>query len=701
MLKQLKIYYLFVSLPFVMLLIGAAVFLDAIKSTISSNPHPQINYTIFFIILSGGLIILFNARRLIREAKALVEFSGAIHAKIDLATLQEMANSYTCDIACLLQMIATSGDRSISHQEQAALEHELANVHSRLNRRNSLPQYLTGLLVGMGLLGTFIGLLATLSDITVLISSFADLDMSTASPLVVFRTMIERMKAPMQSMAIAFSASMFGLLGSIILGLMMVGIRRLQGDVFSTLSSEIARHIEIALSFESISFRDGDVSFGNVSTGEVPTSDVSTKILLRIEERLAETARLRQRALSSEIDDFKKQRADMLRTLSEQTEASNNFCSELQQLGRQFSTIFSSMEKGSGEISHQISELTVHLAGDAKETHKLLAVQVDEQKKLRDTLDSYNIEERFAEAARLQQRALSSEIDDFKNQRADMLRTLSEQTEASNNFCSELQQLGGQLGTIFNSMEKGNGEISSQISELTVHLAADAKESHLLLNNASNTFRSGLQQLGGQLGTLSSVTEKGNDEISTKISELTVNLAADTKDSHQLLDNASNNFRSELQQLGGQLGTLSSVTEKGNDEISTKFSELTAHLAADAKESHQLLDNASNNFRSELQQLGGQLGTIFNAMEKGNAEISTKFSELVAHMTDDAKDSQQLLDNASNDFRSELQQLGSQLGTISNVVEKGNAEICSQISELIDHMTAADEPPELPVNTDE
>ena len=118
----------------------------------------------------------------------------------------------------------------------------------RLNRRNALPQYLTGLLVGMGLLGTFIGLLATLNDISTLISSFADLDMNNASPILVFRTMIERMKAPMQSMAIAFSASMFGLLGSIILGLMMVGIRRLQGDIFSMLSSEIARHIEIALS---------------------------------------------------------------------------------------------------------------------------------------------------------------------------------------------------------------------------------------------------------------------------------------------------------------------------------------------------------------------------------------------------------------------------------------------------------------------
>jgi len=502
MFKKLNIYYIFVTLPFALLLVGSAAFFDAIMLTITRNPHPQINYAIFVIILGGGVLITLSAHRLVREAKTLMAYSGAVRANTDWVTLQKMANNYTGDISYLLQMVAASGGRSISHQEQAAIEHELTKARDRLSRRNALPQYLTGLLVGMGLLGTFIGLLATLNDISTLISSFADLDMNNASPILVFRTMIERMKAPMQSMGIAFSASMFGLLGSIILGLMMVGIRRLQGDIFSVLGSEIARHIEIALAHEGVTSASGAAHTGDES-----------RILIRIEERLAEAARLQQRTLTAELDDFQKQRADMLRTLTEQTEASNNFRSELQQLGRHLGTLLNLMEKGNneicaqlseltvlvaadskqsqkfvnvvekgtGEISTQISALNVHLADGAKESHKLLAMQMDEQKRLREALDSYKIEERLAEAARLQQRALSSEIDDFQKQRADMLRTLTEQTEASNNFRSELQQLGRQLGTIFNTMEKGNGEIFTQISELMVHRAADAKESHKLL----------------------------------------------------------------------------------------------------------------------------------------------------------------------------------------------------------------------------
>ncbi len=433
MFKQLNNYYVIVSLPFVLLLAGSAYFFDAIKKTISSNPHPQINYTIFYIILFGGVLILISVHRLMKEAKAIVKYSKAVHSNESIKTLQELSGSFSGDISNVLQMVTASSGRSISHQEQVSIEHELSNVRSSLYRRNALPQYLTGLLVGMGLLGTFVGLLATLSDISTLISSFAELDMASASPLAVFRTMIERMKAPMQSMSIAFSASMFGLLGSIILGLMMVGIRRFQGDISALLGSEIARHIEVALAYESVTsvgVASSVSGSGMLSTGE------EAKILTRIEERLAEAGRAQQRMMAAEIEDFQNQRNDMVRALTEQTETSNRFSGELQHLCSQFGTALTIMERGNSEISTQISEMTVQLAAAAKESHKLLAMQMDEQKRLRESIDSCKIEERLAEAARMQQRVLSAEVDDFQKQRADMLRTLAEQTEASNRLRS-------------------------------------------------------------------------------------------------------------------------------------------------------------------------------------------------------------------------------------------------------------------------
>ncbi len=600
MLRHLKMYYLFVSLPFVMLLVGATIFFDAIRSTLDRNPHPQINYTIFVIILVGGLIILMNAKRLMGEARALVDFSRAIHAKTASAALREMANNFRCDIACLLQMIATSCDRSISHQEQAALEHELANVHSRLNRRNALPSYLTGLLVGMGLLGTFIGLLATLGDIGALIGSFSDLDMSAADPIVVFSNMIEKMKAPMQSMAIAFSASMFGLLGSIILGLMMVGIKRFQGDIFSVLSSELARHIEVALSFESITFRTPDAAIGCYDQA----NDLTASVLLRIEERLTEAARIRQRALTAEIDDFKTQRADMLRALTEQTEANNGFRAELQKLGSQLGTLLTSLEQRNNAVSGQLSDLAVNLAGEGRETHKLLAAQVEEQKRLIDRLDAFNIEERLGESVRNQQRMIGAVIDDFKHQREETLQALTVQNENGRSFNAELQQLNGQMSEIFSSMERSGSEISSQLSELTVQAGSAAKETHRLLNVTNSSVRSDLQQLGsrlqGQLGedsekleqllaTLASQSENGAQQIAARIVELAERQAEGDDKAREQLEGAGEALQGELQQLGKQLSALFQAVEAGGGELAKQVAELMHRRSSDAKTSHELL----------------------------------------------------------------------------------------------------------------
>ena len=139
MLKQLKVYYIFILMPFVLMLAGAAVYADVIMLTLSRNPHPQINYTIFFIIVVGGGLVVRSLRRLMQEAKALSEFSSAIRSGTDLETLQKMAIGFDGDISYVLRMIAASGGRSISHQEQTAIEHELTKATNRMTRRNALP----------------------------------------------------------------------------------------------------------------------------------------------------------------------------------------------------------------------------------------------------------------------------------------------------------------------------------------------------------------------------------------------------------------------------------------------------------------------------------------------------------------------------------------------------------------------------------
>jgi len=379
MLKRLRIYYLYTSLPFILLLIGAAIYHKQIANTLAENPHPQINYAIFVITIMGGLLILANVRRLMQEGAKLDEFTTAVREGDDAERLQARAIDYDVDTAYVMRMMAASTNRNISHQEQIALENELNNAASRLNNRNALPQFLTSLLVGMGLLGTFIGLLATLDDIASLISSFSTVNVGVDNPIDVFRDMVARMKAPMRSMGIAFSASMYGLMGSIILGFMMVSVRRCSQEVMSLLGSEVAQHIEHALAqqegfaysktaIESGSGGTGDADGVGSSAGrliemdpaeakfrrEIATEEV--RVLRRIEERLSESSRLQDRALQAELDNFGKQRNEMMRAMADHNESVSQFRGELQRVGRQLGTILGLMERGNADMLTQLNE---------------------------------------------------------------------------------------------------------------------------------------------------------------------------------------------------------------------------------------------------------------------------------------------------------------------------------------------------------
>jgi hypothetical protein len=95
-----------------------------------------------------------------------------------------------------------------------------------LEQKLELPHFLGGALVGMGLVGTFIGLLGTLEDLSTVFSALVNPSISTMSPTQMFSDMVTKLQAPMQGMGTAFVASLYGLLGSLLVTLMMVSARK-------------------------------------------------------------------------------------------------------------------------------------------------------------------------------------------------------------------------------------------------------------------------------------------------------------------------------------------------------------------------------------------------------------------------------------------------------------------------------------------
>ena len=89
------------------------------------------------------------------------------------------------------------------------------SIGSRLDERRDTSRYLVNLLIFLGLLGTFFGLLETLQSVGKVISS---LDVSSSDSINVFQELKNGLQAPLSGMGTAFSASLFGLSGSLILG---------------------------------------------------------------------------------------------------------------------------------------------------------------------------------------------------------------------------------------------------------------------------------------------------------------------------------------------------------------------------------------------------------------------------------------------------------------------------------------------------
>ena len=101
---------------------------------------------------------------------------------------------------------------SLSTQAMRSL---LDGILSRLDESRDISRYATGLLIFLGLLGTFWGLLETVASIGDVINS---LSVKSGDATTIFDNLKKGLKAPMAGMGTAFSSSLFGLAGSLILG---------------------------------------------------------------------------------------------------------------------------------------------------------------------------------------------------------------------------------------------------------------------------------------------------------------------------------------------------------------------------------------------------------------------------------------------------------------------------------------------------
>ena len=109
--------------------------------------------------------------------------------------------------------------------KSSAISRLIENTDMSMSSIRETSKYLVGLLVFLGLLGTFWGLLKTIGSVGNVISGLGIDDTNVAG---FFNSLKDGLNAPLQGMSIAFSSSLLGLTGSLILGFMDINLGQAQ-----------------------------------------------------------------------------------------------------------------------------------------------------------------------------------------------------------------------------------------------------------------------------------------------------------------------------------------------------------------------------------------------------------------------------------------------------------------------------------------
>ncbi len=189
--------------------------------------NPGLNALIGGVLLIGIILAFRQVIRLYPEVRWVNNFRIS-----DPGLAMERRPTLLAPMAAILGGERT-GRMSISQQ---TMRHLLDSIATRLDEARDISRYMTGLLVFLGLLGTFWGLIETVGSVGKVIEGLKVGGDSGS----LFDTLKEGLAAPLSGMGISFSSSLFGLAGSLILGFLDLQSSQAQNRFYTDLEDWLA-----------------------------------------------------------------------------------------------------------------------------------------------------------------------------------------------------------------------------------------------------------------------------------------------------------------------------------------------------------------------------------------------------------------------------------------------------------------------------
>jgi hypothetical protein len=190
--------------------------------------NPGLNALIGAVLLIGIILSFRQVIRLYPEVSWVNNFRIA-----DPGLALERYPTLLAPMAAILGGGERTGRMAISQQ---TMRHLLDSIATRLDEARDISRYMTGLLVFLGLLGTFWGLIETVGSVGKVIDGLKVGGDAGA----LFDTLKEGLAAPLGGMGISFSSSLFGLAGSLILGFLDLQSSQAQNRFYTDLEDWLA-----------------------------------------------------------------------------------------------------------------------------------------------------------------------------------------------------------------------------------------------------------------------------------------------------------------------------------------------------------------------------------------------------------------------------------------------------------------------------
>ncbi len=209
-------------LPLLMVIVTGISFHTFVWTAVAGNVI--LNSIIILAGLFGASLMLYRLFELQREHRVMLRFNTEAKAGANMKGLLDQPWLINRSVWRYLDHIAQMNGKLSSQLDQDAVENEMHAISTDFDAKLELPNFLVGFMIALGLLGTFIGLLETLTGISGMLDG-----MSGGSGGAIeeeFMKLVGELRKPLAGMGIAFSASMFGLVGSLMLGMILLAVRR-------------------------------------------------------------------------------------------------------------------------------------------------------------------------------------------------------------------------------------------------------------------------------------------------------------------------------------------------------------------------------------------------------------------------------------------------------------------------------------------